>query len=135
MVDGVIYLPTPFSRVVALDASTGKQIWEYELSNNDNASTRGVAYWPGDGKKEGPRIVFGTAAGSLIALNAKTGKPCEGFGTDGIVDFKEGVANGFKTQVGMSSPPSIYKNVIITGVRVQERLRLVHLVILAAGMW
>jgi glucose dehydrogenase len=121
MVDGVIYLPTPFSRVVALDASTGKQIWEYQLSNNDNAATRGVAYWPGDGKKLGPRIVFGTAAGSLIALDAKTGKLSAGFGTDGIVDFKEGVANGFKTQVGMSSPPSIYKNVIITGVRVQEQ--------------
>ena len=80
-----------------------------------------IAYWPGERKKLGPRIVFGTAAGSLIALDAKTGKPSAGFGTDGIIDFKEGVANGFKTQVGMSSPPSIYKNVIITGVRVQEQ--------------
>ncbi len=121
MVDGVVYLPTPFNRVVALEATTGKQIWEYEVSNNDNASTRGVAYWPGDASlKLGPRIVFGTAAGSLIALDAKTGRPAEGFGNNGIVDFKQGVANGFTSQVGMSSPPSIYKNVIITGVRVQE---------------
>jgi glucose dehydrogenase len=119
VVDGVLYLPTPFNRVVALDASTGKQIWEYQLSNGDNASTRGVAYWPGDAKLA-PRIVFGTASGSLIALNAKTGKPIEGFGDQGIVDFRASVANGFHTQVGMSSPPTIYKNVIITGVRVQE---------------
>ena len=119
MVDGVLYLPSPFNRVLALDASTGKQIWEYQLSNNDNASTRGLAYWPGDGKLA-PRIVFATAQGSLIALVAKTGQPAEGFGNKGIVDFKSGVANGFTTQVGMSSPPSIYKNVIITGVRVQE---------------
>ena len=122
VVDGVLYMPTPFSRVVALDASTGKQIWEYKLNNNDNASMRGVAYWPGDAKlKLGPRIVFGTAAGSLIALDAKTGKPAAGFGEDGVVDFKSGLANGFKTQVGLSSPASIYKNVVITGARVQEQ--------------
>lgn len=121
MVDGIVYLPTPFSRVVALEATTGKQIWEYELSNNDNASTRGVAYWPGNAsRKLGPRIVFGTTAGSLIALDAKTGKPADGFGNNGIVDFKQGVANGFTSPISMSSPPSIYKNVIITGIRVQE---------------
>lgn len=121
VIDGVLYMPTPFNRVVAVDATTGKQLWEYKLSNNDNASMRGVAYWPGDAKlKLGPRIVFGTAQGSLIALEAKTGKPAQGFGEDGIVDFKSGLANGFKSQVGMSSPPSIYKNVVITGARVQE---------------
>lgn len=122
MVNGVLYLPTPFNRVVALDATTGKQIWEYQLANNDNAATRGVAYWPGDAKlKLEPRIVFGTSGGSLIALSAKTGKPVEGFGEHGIVDFKAGVTEGFpKSQAGMSSPPSIYKNVVITGIRVQE---------------
>jgi quinoprotein glucose dehydrogenase len=120
VVNGVLYLPTPFSRVVALDASTGKQIWEYQIDHDDNASTRGVAYWPGDGKL-GPRIVFGTAGGSLIALSAKTGKPIPGFGNNGIVDLRPGVADDFpNSRVGMSSPPAIYKNVIITGLRVQE---------------
>jgi quinoprotein glucose dehydrogenase len=121
MVNGVLYLPTPFNRVVALDAASGKQIWEYLVPNNDNASTRGVAYWPGDGKLE-PRIVFGTAGGSLIALSAKTGKPIPGFGNNGAVDLRPGVADDFpSSRVGMSSPPSIYKNVIITGLRVQEQ--------------
>jgi len=121
MANGVLYLPSPFNRVLALDATTGKQIWEYLVPSNDNASMRGVAYWPGDAKlKLAPRIVFGTAGGRLIALDAKTGTPIDTFGDHGIVDFKSGVSNGYKTNIGMSSPPSIYKNVVITGVRVQE---------------
>jgi quinoprotein glucose dehydrogenase len=120
MVNGVVYLPTPFNRVVALDAESGKQLWEYVIDHGDNASTRGVAYWPGDAKN-GPRIVFGTAGGSLIALNAKTGKPVAGFGDNGIVDMKPGVIDGFPNgRFGLSSPPTIYKNVVITGARVQE---------------
>jgi glucose dehydrogenase len=119
-VHGILYMPTPFSKVVALNAATGKQIWEYTIANGDNASTRGVAYWPGTGKLA-PRIVFGTAAGSMIELYAKDGKPVESFGDHGVVDLKAGVTEDFpKGRFGLSSPPAIYKNVIITGARVQE---------------
>jgi len=122
MVDGVLYLPTPYNRVIALDAITGKQIWEYKLENGANASTRGVAYWPGDAKtKTAPRIVFGCSDGFLVALNAKTGLPADGFGDRGRVDMKPGVMNGFtQSRFSLSSPPEIYKNVIITGAMVQE---------------
>jgi quinoprotein glucose dehydrogenase len=122
MVDGVIYMPSPYNRVIALDAATGKQIWEHKLDNNANAATRGVAYWPGDVKaKTAPRIVFGTSDGFLIALDAKTGKPAQGFGENGCVDLKAGVMNGFTNgRFSLSSPPSVYKNVIITGAVVQE---------------
>jgi quinoprotein glucose dehydrogenase len=122
MVDGVIYMPSPYNRVIALDAATGKQIWEHKLDNNTNAATRGVAYWPGDLKtKTAPRVVFGTSDGLLIALDAKTGKPAQGFGENGCVDLKQGVMNGFANgRFSLSSPPSVYKNVIITGAVVQE---------------
>jgi quinoprotein glucose dehydrogenase len=120
MVNGVLYLPSPYNRVIALDATSGKQIWEYKIDKDDNASTRGVAYWPGDGKL-GPRIVFGTAGGSLIALDAKTGKAISTFGKDGVVDLHVGVTDDFPDgRFGLSSPPAIYKNVVITGARVQE---------------
>jgi glucose dehydrogenase len=120
MVDGVLYFPTPYSQIVALDASTGKLIWEYKLAANTNAGTRGVAYWPGDAKTGG-RLVFGTGDGFLMAIDAKTGKPAEGFGDGGRVDMKPGIQNGFANgRVGLSSPPNIYKNVIITGAQVQE---------------
>jgi len=121
VVKGVMYIPTPYGRVVALDAATGKELWAYVMPPRDQAGTRGVAYWPG-GQGAGPRIVFGTRAGKLIALDAATGKPAAGFGADGIVDMKTPeVMNGNRgAPLGMSSPPTIYKNLIITGSRVQE---------------
>jgi glucose dehydrogenase len=120
MVDGVLFLPTPYNQVIALDASSGKQIWEYKIPNGANASTRGVAYWPGNSTTQ-PRVVFGTSDGSLIALEAKTGKPAENFGSGGSVDMKSGVLNGFtEARFSLTSPPQVYKNVVITGAVVQE---------------
>lgn len=121
VVDGAMYLPTPYGRVVSLDADTGRERWVYRLESGDQASTRGVAYWPGDGKTP-PEIIFGTRAGKLIALDAATGKPAGGFGANGIVDMKTpAVMNGIPyAPYGMSSPPVIYRNLVITGSRVQE---------------
>jgi quinoprotein glucose dehydrogenase len=121
VVKGVMYLPTPYSRVVALDAATGRELWAYAMPPRDQAATRGVSYWPGGGGV-GPRIVFGTRAGKLIALDAATGKPAADFGVGGIVDMKTPeVMNGLRgAPLGMSSSPTVYRNLIITGSRVQE---------------
>ncbi len=76
-VDGVTYIPTGDDDVFALDAATGKKIWEYhptdmpKLStlpiccNNDN---RGLAV--GHGKVFNARL-----DATLVALDIKTGKP------------------------------------------------------------
>ena len=120
VVKGVMYVSTPYRRVVAIDAATGVEKWFYELPGRDQPSTRGVAYWPGD-KTTPPRIVFGTRAGQLVVLDAVSGKPAPGFGTDGAITLKTAeVMNGMKAPFGMSSPPAIYRNLIITGSRVQE---------------
>jgi len=120
MVDGVLYLPTPYNSVIALDASGGNQIWEYKIPNGANASTRGVAYWPGKSGTE-PRVIFGTSDGFLVALNAKTGKPADQFGVNGCVDMKPGVSNGLSNiRFSLSSPPQVYKDIVITGAVVQE---------------
>ena len=41
VVDGVMYLSTPYGRVVALDSSTGREVWNFRVPAG-NASTRGV---------------------------------------------------------------------------------------------
>ena len=122
VIDGVMYVVTPYRRVVALDAQTGTEKWVYAMAGTDSPGARGVEYWPGDGKL-GPRIIFGTGGGKLIALNAADGKPAAGFGTDGVVDMKTPeVMNGISTAgLGMSAPPIVYGDLIITGSRVQER--------------
>ena len=49
VVNGVMYITTPYGRVVALDPTTGKEVWVFQVPAG-NPSTRGVEYWPGDAK-------------------------------------------------------------------------------------
>jgi quinoprotein glucose dehydrogenase len=121
MVHGLIYLGTPYGRVVALDGTTGKQVWAYQLPGSDQPPFRGLGYWPGDARS-GPRIIFGSAQGKLIALEAKTGAPAKGFGDNGVVETKTPeIMNDLPgAYYSYSSPPGIYKNLAIFGSRVQE---------------
>jgi quinoprotein glucose dehydrogenase len=123
VVGGVMFVSTPYGRVVALDAETGKQRWAYEVPGGDQPATRGVSYWPGASKsKDGPQIVFGTRGGLLIALDAKSGAPVKSFGKDGVVNLhSDAVMQGFpQAALGITSAPVIYKDLIITGSRNQE---------------
>src|SRR5258708_4245010 len=109
---GILYMPSPYNRVVALEPETGKEIWHYQLPNG-NPSTRGVEYWPGDANSPAT-IFFGTTDGHLTALNAKTGRPVPGFGNEGMVDMKAGIDNGFANgNFSLSSPPKVYRNLVI----------------------
>ena len=121
-VRGVMFLPTPYGRIVALNATTGKQIWAYALPQHDQPPFRGISYWPGDGGHK-PEILFGTIGGLLIALDAKTGETVKGFGDNGIVDLKtpEIIRDMPQGGYGVTAPGSIYKNLIIMGSRLQER--------------
>ena len=104
--------------MVALEPETGKKIWDYE--GDAAPSTRGINYWPGD-KQLAPQIVVSTMNGMLYTLNAKTGKLNPGFGNEGKIDLRKGVADKFpKARYGPSSPPAIYKNLIFTGAQLQE---------------
>ena len=73
---GVMYLTTAWSRVIALDAATGRKLWVFDPHVPRSAdahgccgvANRGVAIWKG-------RVYVGTYDGRLIALSARTGKP------------------------------------------------------------
>ena len=119
VVDGMMYLPTAYGTVLALEPQTGAKVWSFRLDKG-RPSTRGVAYWPGD-KRSPAAIIFGTTDGRMISLNAATGKLTPGFGDKGVVDLKPGVMNDYdKAQYGVSSPPTIYKNLVIIGAQLQE---------------
>jgi glucose dehydrogenase/cytochrome c5 len=119
MVNDTLYLPTPYLTIVALNPETGEEIWSYKFDKG-RPGPRGVSYWPGD-KITPASILCGTSDGRLLSLDAKTGKPTAGFGTDGYVDLKADADNGFPhAQYTMNSPPSIYKDLVITGAAVQE---------------
>ncbi len=73
VVNGVMFITTPYGRVVALDPTTGKELWAFPVPNGTPTS-RGVEYWAGDAKTPA-QIVFGSNDGRLFSLNAQTGQP------------------------------------------------------------
>ena len=119
VVGGVMYFATQKNRVVALEPETGKELWTYDPKSTGVSEHRGVSYWPG-GSGTKPRIILATEA-RLIALDAKSGKPAVDFGDNGEVNLRTGVADDYpKAHYAITSPPAIYKGLIILGPSVQE---------------
>ena len=114
VIDGVLYMSTAYSQIVALNAETGEKIWDYNSPHPP--ALRGIGYWPG-AEGYSPQIVYGTLDGWLIALDVKTGKPVPTFGDGGMVDLKAGVvpAKYPNARLGVTSPPIFYKNYVIPG--------------------
>jgi quinoprotein glucose dehydrogenase len=124
VIANTLYFSTPANRVIALEADTGRELWRYDphaaFGNVKSRQHRGVAYWPGD-RAHPPRILFGTLDARLIALDARTGQPVPGFGKEGQVDLRAGVAGAFpKSVYGVTSPPAIFRDLVIVGSEVPE---------------
>ena len=124
IVNGVLYLSTPSDRIIALEPESGSELWKFDLQTDSTSrksrAHRGVAYWPGDARTS-PRILFGTLDGRLIALNARTGQKVPGFGNEGEVNLKTGVADKFPNSIyDETSPPAIAGDLVITGAEVPE---------------
>lgn len=66
------------------------------------------------------RIIEGTLDGRLIAVDARTGRPCAGFGTNGAVDIKVGMGDVIPGMVSITSAPTIVRGVIVTGHQVLD---------------
>jgi quinoprotein glucose dehydrogenase len=123
MVDGVLYTTGGTRRAVtALDAATGEQRWVYSLNEGERGanaprrlSGRGLAFWS---KGKDRRVLYVTPGYELVALNADTGRPIEGFGRHGVVDLMETLDQGGdwdRRQIGLHSPPTIANGVVIVG--------------------
>ena len=129
VVQGVAYVTTGKRRLVALDAGSGKPIWEFDPRSYGKRAgplasggvNRGVAYWS-DGQADGDRrILHGTSDGRIYCIDAKTGKLDQNFGDRGAKDLREDIdrdisGNGY----GPTSAPAIYKNLVIIGVSNDE---------------
>ena len=110
VVGGVMYVAAG-KNIWALEPETAKVLWAFEAP--DTVSRRGVAYWPGDGTTSA-RIITGSGE-NLVALDAKTGELATGFGDGGYANLKRGIMGEVDGRISLISPPSIFKNVVITG--------------------
>jgi quinoprotein glucose dehydrogenase len=92
VIDGTLYLSTPFNRVIALDSETGVERWTYDAPvdlsmSYSEVTSRGVSTWLDGGRQPGApcrRSIFvATIDARLIALDAATGISCKDFGQVG----------------------------------------------------
>jgi quinoprotein glucose dehydrogenase len=129
VVAGTMYIVTGYNRVVALDPVTGKQKWDYDpeaykmgqVPNGTGFVHRGVALRrdPATGKY----TVYLNTRATLVALDADTGKPHPSFGKDGKVNLLEGLRwEVDPKRYTNTSPPVVYKNLVIVGNGVADRL-------------
>lgn len=123
VVDGILYGTSPDLKLFALEASSGKRIWEYDPSATQigyNSSNRGLNFWT-DGKE---KYIYYCGGSFLYCVNAKTGKLVPTFGEGGKVDLHVGLNTGYydisRMVVTATSPGVIYKDVLVLGSTVSE---------------
>jgi quinoprotein glucose dehydrogenase len=130
MIDGVMYVTTPYNRIVALDPETGVELWSYDPksyvdgqpANGTGYVHRGIAVWR-EGRGAGRTRVFLNTRYRLISIDAKTGKPDGSFGDNGIIDLSQGLVWQIdKMHYTETSPPVVYKDLVIVGNGVGDRL-------------
>lgn len=126
VVDGTMYLSTPFARVIALDAETGTEKWRFDTGADlrrppgEGLINRGVSLWTDSKRAEGDvcgrRVFVATIDARLFALDAATGRPCADFGEGGRVDLTRGVARASRhSGYAVTSAPAIVNDLVIVG--------------------
>jgi quinoprotein glucose dehydrogenase len=134
MVDGTLYLSTPFGRAIALDPATGRERWSYDArtaATHDfgDPASRGVSTWLDPQAKPGAscrrRIYLPTLDARIIALDSRTGTPCRDFGHNGTVSLRDDLRNtpSYTGEYELTSPPAVIRGLIVTGSAVPDNTR------------
>lgn len=102
--DGKMFVTASYSRIFAIDAKTGEELWQYDHRLPDgilpccDVVNRGAALYD-------DLVIFGTLDAQLVALNRDTGE----------VVWKEKI-DDFKAGYSFTSAPLIVKGKVVTGV-------------------
>lgn len=119
MMDDRLFLCTPSNRVIALDPETGREEWLFDpRTDAPPASTcRGVSFYRSTVTTGecAARVIFATVDARLMAVDARTGKPCSMFGQNGTVDLKRGMGDVAKGYYYVSSAPTIVRGKVVLG--------------------
>lgn len=120
---GRLYISTPQGTVVALEATTGHELWRTDLHINMDGdfgdfANRGVSL-------RGDRIYTGTVDARLICLQTVDGQPCPNFGDHGQIDLTQGLRRKpqWRGEYEVTSAPAIFKDLVITGSGVADNSR------------
>jgi quinoprotein glucose dehydrogenase len=136
VIDGTMYISTPFSRVIALDPVTGKEKWSYDPKIDlqsfyaEGLINRGVSSWLDPARAAHQpcrrRIYIGTIDARLISLDAASGHTCADFGVDGQINLKTTGANiqtVYNGEYAVTSPPAVIDDLVIVGSAIGDNTR------------
>ena len=121
VVDNVMYVMARTNSIVALDATTGKEIWIHPTGAKTSLITnRGIDYWESADRSE-RRLLF-AADNHLQAIDARTGQTIIDFGKGGSTDLREGLGRDPKTLtlVQSTNPGRIFEDLLILGSATNE---------------
>lgn len=131
LVEDSLVFCTPFNEVIALDPGSGAEKWRYdpkidlEQRPANQFVCRGVAWWR-DAAATGAcasRIFSGTNDGRLIALDARSGAPCDDFGDKGVVSIDPGMELVWPGEFQITSAPTVAGDIVITGSAIGDNAR------------
>jgi quinoprotein glucose dehydrogenase len=116
VVDNIAYVAAKRGALVALDATTGKELWVYTFATGGRfsgiAGQRGANYW--ESKDRTDRRILVTSSGMLHAIDARTGKLVDSFADHGKLDLKTGIDRA-PVPLASRTPGRIFENLIILG--------------------
>ena len=119
IVAGVLYTATQSRKVVALDAETGRELWQWDPAKTRARSggrrQRGLVFWQND--SGGEQRLFTAVGNYLIALDPKTGRLLTDFGDQGFIHLGSGLDTDDTPPVGLNTPGVVYKDILIIGGR------------------
>ena len=135
MVDGVLYVTTPYNNAAALDAETGRELWRFDSGAvklggipGTGFKHRAPALWRDaqDGNKL--RVLLNTR-NQLFSLDAATGKPVASFGNNGVVSLTDGYPRPISDVRHVNhgaSPPVVYRDIVVIGSSIPDRYQMIN---------
>ncbi|MFD1316614.1 outer membrane protein assembly factor BamB family protein [Namhaeicola litoreus] len=130
VVDGILYGTSPKSKLFALNASSGEELWIFDPTSSVSKKNdqepwfnviRGVTYWESQNKKD--KRIFYSSGSTTFCINAQTGKLVRSFGKEGKLDLSLDLdrdPNSFNPYIASTTPGIIYKELLILPMRVVE---------------
>ncbi|WP_017346635.1 membrane-bound PQQ-dependent dehydrogenase, glucose/quinate/shikimate family [Pantoea sp. A4] len=136
-IGAVLYTCTPENKIAAVNADTGKAIWEFDphARTLEHVTCRSVGYYDYDQDDSlsaeqkaaytaatcRQRIIVTTVDARLLALDAHSGQLCENFGQNGIVNLQNGIGDTANSRrYHPSSVPVIMGHLTVFGTWIRD---------------